>query len=157
MSEIVQAFLASRDRPEIALKRSATRRPVSAGRYMVETVHVPAVKQANKEMHGLGAALRLSRVLRSFPRKRQSSNLIPGSPLARGRTEKMSIRRRECVQSSFVGSSGQICSDLNLDRRSTNHPHCDFWFVQSECPPGQSYDGLKYSIKCSGGLCSPAV
>jgi hypothetical protein len=58
MSEIVQAFLASRDRPEIALKRSATRRPVSAGRYMVETVHVPAVKQANEEMHGLGAALR---------------------------------------------------------------------------------------------------
>lgn len=61
----------------------------------VETVLVPAVKRADDEMRGLGAALRL---------------------------------------------------DLNLDRRSTNHPHCDFSFVQTECPSGQSYDGPKYSI-----------
>jgi hypothetical protein len=40
------------------------------------------------------ASIALSRALRLFPRKRESSNLIPGSPLSRGRTEKMSIRRQ---------------------------------------------------------------
>lgn len=39
---------------------------------------------------------------------------------------------------------------LNLDRRSTNHPHCDFWFVQTDSPSGQSYDGPKYSINVMG-------
>lgn len=36
--------------------------------------------------------------------------------------------------------------DVNLDRRSTNHPHADFWFVQMGTASGQSYDGPKYSF-----------
>jgi hypothetical protein len=40
--------------------------------------------------------------------------------------------------------------DLNLDRRSTNHPHADFWLVQTHTASGQSYDGPKYSINVVG-------
>jgi len=36
--------------------------------------------------------------------------------------------------------------DLNLDRRSTDHPHADFWLVQTQTASGQSYDGPKYSV-----------
>ena len=36
--------------------------------------------------------------------------------------------------------------DLNLDRRSTNHAHADFWFIETE---GQ--EGPKYSINVLGG------
>ena len=36
--------------------------------------------------------------------------------------------------------------DLNLDRRSTNHAHADFWFIESG---GQ--EGPKYSINVRGG------
>lgn len=36
--------------------------------------------------------------------------------------------------------------DLNLNRSSTNHPHADFWFVQTGTASGQSYDGPKYSF-----------
>jgi len=96
MSDIVQAFLAGRGRAEKPLnkdKQHADR--FQQGAAWVETVLVPAVKRANEEMQGSGAALRL---------------------------------------------------DLNLDHRSTNHPHCDFWFVQTDCPSGQTYDGPKYSI-----------
>jgi hypothetical protein len=42
------------------------------------------------------------------------------------------------------GSGAALRRDL--DRRSTNHPHCDFWFVQTDCPSGQSYHRPKYSI-----------
>ena len=40
--------------------------------------------------------------------------------------------------------------DLNLDRRSTNHAHADFWLVQTHTASGQSYDGPKYSISVIG-------
>jgi hypothetical protein len=40
--------------------------------------------------------------------------------------------------------------DLNLDQRSTNHPHADFWLVQTQTASGQSYDGPKYSINVVG-------
>src|SRR6266478_997480 len=36
--------------------------------------------------------------------------------------------------------------DLNLDRRSTNHAHADFWFIETG---GQ--EGPKYSINVRGG------
>jgi hypothetical protein len=36
--------------------------------------------------------------------------------------------------------------DLNLNHSSTNHPHADFWLVQTATGSGQSYDGPKYSI-----------
>jgi hypothetical protein len=36
--------------------------------------------------------------------------------------------------------------ELNLDSRSTNHAHADFWFVETE---GQ--EGPKYSINVLGG------
>jgi hypothetical protein len=96
MSDIVDAFLAGRNRADKAPNKEEQKSDsFQRGVEWVETVLVPAVKQANDEMHGSGAALRL---------------------------------------------------DPNLDRRSTNHPHCDFWFVQTGCPSGQSYDGPKYSI-----------
>jgi hypothetical protein len=40
--------------------------------------------------------------------------------------------------------------DLNLDRRSTNHAHADFWLVQTQTASGQSYDGPKHSINVVG-------
>lgn len=40
--------------------------------------------------------------------------------------------------------------DLNLDRRSTNHAHADFWLLQTQTASGQSYDGPKYSINVVG-------
>jgi hypothetical protein len=40
--------------------------------------------------------------------------------------------------------------DLNLDRRSTNHAHADFWLMQTQTASGQSYDGPKYSINVAG-------
>ncbi len=40
--------------------------------------------------------------------------------------------------------------DLNLDRRSTNHAHADFWLVQTQTASGQSYDGPKHSVIVSG-------
>jgi hypothetical protein len=96
MSDIAHAFFAGRDRAEKSLNKDEQHADrFQQGAAWVETVLVPAVKQANEEMHGSGAALRL---------------------------------------------------DLNLDHRSTNHPHCDFWFVQTDSPSGQSYDGPKYSI-----------
>lgn len=36
--------------------------------------------------------------------------------------------------------------DVNLNRSSTNHPHADFWLVQTATASGQSYDGPKYSF-----------
>lgn len=36
--------------------------------------------------------------------------------------------------------------DLNLNRSSTNHPHADFWLIQTATKSGQSYDGPKYSF-----------
>jgi hypothetical protein len=58
------------------------------------------------------------------------------------------------------GSGASLRLDLNLDHRSTNYPHCDFWFVQSDSPSGQSYDGSKYSINVTGqgesGCTNPA-
>ena len=38
--------------------------------------------------------------------------------------------------------------DLNLDARSTNHAHADFW---SEIKEGQSAGGPRYSINVPGG------
>lgn len=100
MSDIVHAFLAGRDRAEKPLNKDEQQADqFQRGAAWVETVLVPAVKQANEEMQGSGAALRL---------------------------------------------------DLNLDHRSTNHPHCDFRFVQTDSPSGQSYDGPKYSINVTG-------
>jgi len=32
--------------------------------------------------------------------------------------------------------------DLNLDRRSTNHAHADFWLVQTQTASGQSSEAL---------------
>jgi hypothetical protein len=96
MSDIAHAFLAGCDRAEKPLNKDEQQADqFRQGAAWVEAVLVPAVKQANEEMYGSGAALRL---------------------------------------------------DLNLDHRSTNHPHCDFWFVQTDSPSGQSYDGPKYSI-----------
>src|SRR4249919_1005859 len=92
MSDIVDAFLAGRNRVQESFNKSD---PFQRGVAWVETVLEPGLKLADEEMQGSGAALR---------------------------------------------------HDLNLDRRSTNHPHCDFWFVQTDCPSGQSYDGPKYSI-----------
>jgi hypothetical protein len=40
--------------------------------------------------------------------------------------------------------------DLNLDHRSTNHAHADFWLVQTQTASGQSYDGPKHSINVVG-------
>jgi hypothetical protein len=40
--------------------------------------------------------------------------------------------------------------DLNLDRRSTNHAHADFWLVQTHTASGQSYDGPKHSLNVVG-------
>jgi hypothetical protein len=40
--------------------------------------------------------------------------------------------------------------DLNLDRRSTNHAHADFWLVQTDTASGQTYDGPRYSINLVG-------
>lgn len=40
--------------------------------------------------------------------------------------------------------------DLNLDRRSTNHAHADFWLVQTQTASGQSYDGPKHSLNVVG-------
>jgi len=94
MSDMADAFLAGRAE-KAHNKNEQKTESFQRGVEWVETVLVPAVKRADDEMRGLGAALRL---------------------------------------------------DLNLDRRSTNHSHCDFWFVQTECPSGQSYDGPKYSI-----------
>lgn len=100
MSGIVHAFLAGRHRAEKPLnKDEQNAERFERGAAWVETVVVPAVKRADEEMCGSGAALRL---------------------------------------------------DLNLDPRSTNHPHCDFWFVQTDSPSGQSYDGPKYSINVTG-------
>jgi hypothetical protein len=95
MSDIVDAFLAGRNRVQKPFSKEERSDPFQRGVEWVETVLVPVLKLADEEMHGSGAALR---------------------------------------------------HDLNLDRRSTNHPHCDFWFVQTDCPSGQSYDGPKYSI-----------
>lgn len=96
MSDMVDAFLAGRNRADKTPKKDEQENGAfQRGVEWVETVLVSAVKWADGEMSGSGAALRL---------------------------------------------------DLNLDRRSTNHPHCDFWFVQTGCPSGQSYDGPKYSI-----------
>jgi hypothetical protein len=100
MSDIAHAFFAGRDRAEKSLNKDEQQADhFQQGAAWVEAVLVPAVKQANEEMQGSGAALRL---------------------------------------------------DLNLDHRSTNHPHCDFWFVQTDSPSGQSYDGPKYSINVMG-------
>ena len=91
MSDMVDAFLAGRNRADKTPKKDEQENGAfQRGVEWVETVLVSAVKWADGEMSGSGAALRL---------------------------------------------------DLNLDRRSTNHPHCDFWFVQTGCPSGQSYDG----------------
>ena len=88
MSDIVHAFFAGRDRAEKPLNKDEQQADqFQQGAAWVEAVLVPAVKQANEEMQGSGAALRL---------------------------------------------------DLNLDHRSTNHPHCGFWFVQTDSPSGQS-------------------
>ena len=95
MSDIVDAFLAGRNRVQRPLSKEERSDPFQRGVAWVETVLEPGLKLADEEMQGSGAALR---------------------------------------------------HDLNLDRRSTNHPHCDFWFVQTDCPSGQSYDGPKYSI-----------
>jgi hypothetical protein len=100
MSDIVHAFFAGRDRAEKPLNKDEQQADqFQQGAAWVEAVLVPAVKQANEEMQGSGAALRL---------------------------------------------------DLNLDHRSTNHPHCGFWFVQTDSPSGQVYDGPKYSINVTG-------
>lgn len=100
MSDIAHAFFAGRDRAEKSLNKDEQQADhFQQGAAWVEAVLVPAVKQANGEMQGSGAALRL---------------------------------------------------DLNLDHLSTNHPHCDFWFVQTDSPSGQSYDGPKYSINVMG-------
>ena len=40
--------------------------------------------------------------------------------------------------------------DTNLDRRSTNHAHADFWLLQTQTASGQSYDGPKHSINVVG-------
>jgi hypothetical protein len=40
--------------------------------------------------------------------------------------------------------------DMNLDRRSTNHAHADFWLLQTQTASGQSYDGPKHSINVVG-------
>lgn len=40
--------------------------------------------------------------------------------------------------------------DLNLDHRSTNHAHADFWLVQTQTASGQSYDGPKHSLNVVG-------
>jgi hypothetical protein len=40
--------------------------------------------------------------------------------------------------------------DVNVDRRSTNHAHADFWLVQTQTASGQSYDGPKHSINVVG-------
>ena len=40
--------------------------------------------------------------------------------------------------------------DLNLDRRSANHAHADFWLVQTDTASGQTYDGPRYSINLVG-------
>jgi hypothetical protein len=39
-----------------------------------------------------------------------------------------------------------ICLDVNLDRRSTNHAHADFWFIETG-----GREGPKYSINVIGG------
>jgi hypothetical protein len=39
---------------------------------------------------------------------------------------------------------------MNLDRRSTNHAHADFWLLQTQTASGQSYDGPKHSINVVG-------
>ena len=47
---------------------------------------------------------------------------------------------------SFQEHHIAIRLDLNLDRRSTNHAHADFWFIETG---GQ--EGPKYSINVRGG------
>ena len=96
MSDMVHTFQQKHNRTDKTPKKDEQGNGAfQRGVEWIETVLVPAVKWADGEMSGSGAALRL---------------------------------------------------DLNLDRRSTNHPHCDFWFVQTGCPSGQSYNRAKYLI-----------
>jgi hypothetical protein len=41
--------------------------------------------------------------------------------------------------------------DLNLDPRSTNHAHADFWLCEVESHAGQLFQGPKYSINVLDG------
>jgi len=95
MSAIADAFLSGRRRAGSEPGAQDRSDPFQLGVAWVETVFVPTVEQADKDLRQFGVGVR---------------------------------------------------HDLNLNRGSTNHPHADFWFVQTAAKSGQSYDGPKYSF-----------